>query len=190
MEIDGLKFIEETDWENIFSKWKEREGNRREWQKTAIEKGWKNWEEWRSNWVNSIKAKEKKWTRYQIIDPFKSIPNFLVGPSKSWQKAFDKRDQLNKSFATIIQKIDYSNNKKINSLLKDFPQSTEFIGLILPNRKITLIEGHHRATTIAYSLSKKIKLKIQNRPTIALTFFKESEKILIEEMLEKGSAKK
>jgi hypothetical protein len=190
VEIKGLRLEGETTWDNIFQSWFEREGTKKGWQQVAKEKGWPSWEAWRGAWVSNFAAQERQWFRYTILNPLQTVPQFRVGPTQSWQNNFPETERNKHTFATLVERINYENNGKVRSILKNFPQPTEFIGIYLPDKSIVDIEGHHRATALAVAAKQKKKLVFTHLPTIVLTAFKEGEEQLLEIMLEKGSARK
>lgn len=189
MQIQGLHFITETTWPSIFQSWREREGVREDWQQSAKNKGWQSWDEWRDAWVRNFGAQERKWLRYEILDPLTTVPSFRVGPSQSWQKHFPKTESLTHTFAELVERVSYEQNDKVKSMLENFPDSTEFIGIYLPNKTIMIIEGHHRATALALANKQGETILFNKLPTIALTVFEEGEEGLLESMLERGSNK-
>lgn len=190
MELNHLHYEGETTWKNVFQSWFEREGTRGDWQQVAKEKGWPSWQAWREAWVEGFGAQERKWFRFTILNPLETVPQFRIGPTQSWQKNFPPDERNKHTFASLIDRSAYEENSKVKSMLNDFPEPTEFIGIYLPNGKIVCIEGHHRATALAIASKKGLDLKLKNLPTIVLTVFKEGEESLLESMLKKGSIKK
>jgi len=175
-----MNLIEKTSWEKIFNNWYQREGKRKEWDKVAKNKGWKNWKEWRKNWVRPLNLKTRKWAIYKVTP--KEVSSFLIGPTQSWQKHFPFKEQLKKSFKDLTKIRSYKNNPKVRALLKSFPSKNNFIGIVMPNKKIMLLEGHHRATALTL---KPRQVKIE----IALTKFTEKDTALLYKMLHLGSTK-
>jgi hypothetical protein len=189
MKIEGLRFEGETTWDNVWQAWLEREGIREDWQQVAKEKGWQSWEEWRNAWVSNFGAQTRQWLRYTILNPLEMVPKFRVGPTQSWQKNFPEIEYNKHTFTTLIERVSYDTNRKVQGILKNFPDPTEFIGIVMPDKKIVDIEGHHRATALAIVANQHRKIAFEHLPTIALTPFEESEEALLDTMLARGSAK-
>lgn len=187
VKIDGVIFKEETDWKEVFRAWYEREGTRAEWQQVAKEKGWSSWDEWRATWAGYFGAQNRKWFRFVIQDPMKTVPLFRVGPTKSWQKNFPDAERNRHTFAELVDRVSYENHGKVRSIFEHFPQPTEFIGILLPDHTIVLIEGHHRAVALAMAAKRGRKMSFTRVPTIALTFFGKNEKNILDDMLNRGS---
>lgn len=189
MKIKGLRFEGEINWDNVWQLWFKREGARKEWQQVAKEKGWQSWKEWRDAWISNFNAQTRQWFRYTIINPLETVPYFLIGPTQSWQNNFPEDEHNKHTFATLIKRVNYDTNSKVQKIMKNFPDSTEFIGVIMPDKSIIVIEGHHRATALAIIAQQKKEMFFQNLPTIVLTSFEEGEKTLRDTMLTKGSMK-
>lgn len=189
MLLDGFSFIEETNWNNVFSRWQAGEGSYEDWQEVAKGKGWKDWEEWRSRWVENFKVSNRTWFRYHINDPLRTIPGFRVAPAKSWQEHFPPAEKNQHCFRSLVERTSFfDTDDKVQSFMKDFPANSEFIGIVMPDKSIVLLEGHHRATAISSSLKNGTPIHIPDLPTIALSFFAEGEEALLDVALEKGSA--
>ncbi len=187
MSLKGFKFIGPKSWSRVFAAWQKREGTQSDWQEVARKKGFKSWRTWRWVWLENIGASHRRWYRYRIDDPSKIVSQFLVGPTQSWQKYFPKHERLTHTFADLVNTSWHARDKELK--IKPIFGATEFIGVVRPDNKIVLIEGHHRAAAVALAqkLSKKITFKV--KPTIALTHFKKSDLKLLRRMLARGSTK-
>lgn len=189
MEIEGLLFEGETTWDKVWQLWLEREGTREDWQEVAREKGWQSWEEWRAAWVGNFGAQTRRWLRYSIPNPLATVPKFRVGPTQSWQNNFPEDERNKHTFATLVDRVNYEQNGKVREILKNFPDPTEFIGIVMPNKTIVDIEGHHRATALAIAAKQRKEINFRQSPAIAITPFEEGEEELLNTMLAKGSIK-
>ncbi len=188
-DIKGLKFIKNLSWEQVFDIWQKHEGSMPEWHAVANKKGWDTWEAWRETWLGRIGAKDRAWHIYEISDPLVSVPDFKVGPTQTWQNHFSKDEANQHSFGELVDKVSYADNPKIKGLLANYPKATQFIGVVMPNGDVHVIEGHHRVTTIAYAARENIPLTFNGLPTIALAFFKDEDKQLLDKMLKRGTTK-
>lgn len=189
MKYAGMQYEEETNWDEVFALWREREGSREEWQQVAKEKGWDTWEEWRGNSASGFGAADREWFRYTIEDPLGAVPQFRVGPTKSWQKKFPEGEKNTYTFADAARLPVFQNNPKVKQILEDFPSPTEFIGVVLADKTIVLFEGHHRATAIALAAARGTDLTFDVLPTIALTLLAPGDETLLDDMLVRGSEK-
>lgn len=189
MEIEGLRFEGETTWDDVWQAWRKREGTREDWQQVAREKGWQSWEEWRNAWVSNFGAQRRRWLRYSILNPLGTVPKFRVGPTQSWQKNFPENERNTHTFATLVEKVSYEQNEKVRGILENFPDPTEFIGIVMPDKSIVDIEGHHRATVLAIAAKQERKISFRQLPTIAITPFEKGEEELLNTMLVRGSTK-
>ena len=190
MEIKGLRFESETTWDSVWQAWLEREGTRKDWQQVAKDKGWQSWEEWRDAWSGNFGAQTRRWFCYTILNPLEMVPRFRVGPTQSWQKNFPIGEQNKHTFATLVDGVSYEQNDKVLGILENFPNPTEFIGIVMPDNSIVDIEGHHRATALAVAAKQGKEITFKQLPTIALTLFEKDEESLLDTMLARGSAKK
>ena len=181
--ITGLEYKEKTTWGNVFQVWTQHEGSRTEWHQVAKEKGFDSWSQWRSAAAKKINAENREWHRFQITNPNETIPKFLIGPTKTWQSHFPKKEQNQHSFKTLVDQISYQDNEKVQEIKNNFPEKTEFIGVVNKNKKIVLLEGHHRATAIALANKENIPIKIKSNPTIVLAELKPGEEELFKNIL-------
>jgi len=188
MNIEGLYYECPVNWEEIFKRWQESEGVMVEWQKIAQQKGWQTWEEWRGSWVKNFEAQNREWFRYVILDPVQTVPHFQIVPSPAWQINFSKDERNKHTFAELFEKVTFQYDK-VRGILNNFPEPTEFIGICLPNKKIVLVEGHHRASALTLAKKEGRKINFNKLPTIALTFFKEGEEKIIDSLLARGTTK-
>ncbi|MFA5134584.1 MAG: hypothetical protein WC505_02235 [Patescibacteria group bacterium] len=190
MDVEGLQYEAQMTWQDVFERWKSREGVRSDWQQVARDKGWDSWEEWRSHWVANFGAQERTWVRYAIPDPVKTVPQFRIGPSRSWQKFFPETERNRHTFATLVERAPLARNGKVQALKEHFPEPTEFIGVYVPDKRIVLIEGHHRAAALGLLAQQGKRVLFVQLPTIAVTVFNPGEAEILDQMLERGSEKK
>lgn len=188
-----MKLINNTTWEEVFERWREREASNPNWIHCATKiKGWPDWESWRKNVASQIDANKREWKVYQFTDPINEIPEMLIGPFSSWQSAFSK-----KNTATFYDLLDvqseierFSKHEGVLQILAGLPFTTDFIGLIRDDDKIVCLDGHHRAT--AFALVKRQGRQIdfgEAKITISLAHLGASEVHIIDEILKHGSSK-
>ena len=191
--MDGLKFMKHSSWEEVFQKWKEDEGSIKAWQDFAVrEKGWGSWEEWRQHQASFIDAQNRKWDIYEILDPNKIIPNFRIGPFKSWQDNYSEAEKNIHTFRDLVRdKTEWvMGNSGIKSMKDNFPPNSQFIGIYVEEDDIVvLFEGHHRVAATALSDFVGSPFEFEILPTIAMTSIRCLDKKYLDELLNKETRK-
>lgn len=191
--MENFVFVKNTIWQEVFEGWKNREGNESGWIECATKiKGWPDWESWRQYSAAQFGAEKREWKIYRIADANKVVPEMLVGPYTGWQSRLSVKNAL--SFADMLEIPEnyesFSKNDKVLDLMKNWPVSTQFVGVIrTDNKKIVCIEGHHRATAVVLAMKNSQPLKLGEDITIALCELAMAEEKLLDEMLAKGSQK-
>ncbi|MBF8281072.1 MAG: hypothetical protein HW383_845 [Candidatus Magasanikbacteria bacterium] len=189
---NGMKFLKETNWNEVFSGWREREADDPGWKKVATQvKGWRDWESWRKNTASQLGAEKRKWQIFELTDPLNEIPAMLVGPYAGWQSRLPKKNEMTfEDLANIPeQRKFFKNHSRVASMMKNFPSPTEMIGLVRQdNEKIICVEGHHRATAVAIAKKENQMINFHVPVRIALAKISASELSLLDKMLERGSA--
>jgi hypothetical protein len=188
-----MKLIRPTTWPETFENWSSKEASDPSWIHCATQiKGWPDWHSWRNFTAEQFDAQNLDWNLYEFDNPMKEIPEMLMGPFQGWQNRMPTQNT-----ATFNDLIDlpsqmkyWSSVEKIISLIENFPQGTQLIGLIREDiDKIICLEGHHRATalTIADRMGQTISLK--NPPLIALAKITGDIDKKLTEILERGTSK-
>jgi hypothetical protein len=188
-----LKFIKETTWAKVFEGWESREASNPGWIRCATEiKGWPDWESWRKFSASQVGAENRAWQIYEFTDPINDIPKMLVGPYKGWQsKLPGKNKQSFEELLNIPENYEFfRKHSAIDSLLKNFPSPTEFIGLIREDGRIVCLEGHHRATAVALAKKENRAIYFKGTIRIALAKLPKEEYLLLNAALERGSSQK
>jgi len=186
--INGLKFIKETSWPEVFAVWKSGEGSDPHWHKVAFEHGFASWDDFRDHQAKQFDSENRVWAVYEIEEPNKVIPDFLLGPFRNWQKHFEEKNVH--SFDDLVRAVPewVANNAGIQARMNNFPEKTQFIGVYLKDEdKIVLLEGHHRCGAITLAVHNSNSLKLTENPTIALTILNKEDRKLLDVALEKGS---
>ncbi len=187
-----LKFIGDTTWEKVFEEWRRCEGKNPGWIRTATEvKGWPDWESWRKFTASLLGAEKRSWKIYEFTDPMNNIPAMLVGPYQNWQKKLPEKNKNSfKEMINIPESYEFFiKHPAVSSIMKTFPSSAKFIGLIREDGKIICLEGHHRATAIALAEKDEKKINFGGKVQIFLAELPEKEYYLVDAALERGSAK-
>ena len=166
-----LKHSENITWEKVFGFWRKNEADHPDWIRTYQEKGFNSWDDWRNSHAERLKCKGLEWHLYELVDPLKNIPSFYGGPFKTWVKLYYNRKETCR-FSELANLEKIKTNKKVASLVNNFPKETIMIGLVLKN-KITIIEGMHRCCAVA--LIGKNKQKFQSEIKIALAEYPEKD---------------
>lgn len=190
-----LKSLGPTTWKNVLTQWAERESNNPGWIQCAFEKGWidKNgkgdWLEWRLYHSELLSPQTNQWTRYEIKDPNLAIPQFLIGPTPTWQKHFPEQKYLTHTFTDLVKDhmgwVEQNNGvKNINDPI----YATDFWGIYIPEMDlIWLFDGHHRATAVTLAIARGNPFIFKENPTISLLSLPQQDFHLLQETLYRGS---
>lgn len=162
----SLKYLRPITWQEIFDEWREGEAWQKSWKKHWQERGFDSWDEWRKAYVKPFQPENLDWFLYKIEKPLKDVPNFFGVPSRSWiEKAY--HGKITKRLKEITNEPIVTDNSRVLKLKKDFPKKTMLTGF-LRNNEIILVEGMHRAMTLAsWDKSKPLNSEI----TIALALW-------------------
>ncbi len=190
--MSDLRYIRNIDWEDVFDDWRKNEASQEGWQRTAQEKGWPDWETWRSYLADLLRLKEREWKLYTIDNPAEVIPKFLVGPFNSWQKIVPPSEinQINFEKYLRLDLERWRTHGKVEGLIENYPQRTRIIGLIEPkSQKIVGIEGTHRCMAIALAEHEGIPLPADIHVELALAKIQADERDLLTHVLKTGTSK-
>jgi hypothetical protein len=190
--IDQLKFVKDVTFDEVFENWRENEEHNPGWVETATKiKGFETWEEWRMYQASFLDLAAREWKLYEIKDPAKSIPEFLVGPFQAWQKQLNESDRNKLTFAEFLkQRVEWAtNHKDIMNLSKKFPTGTKMMGLYLEDQdKIVCYEGSHRCAGVALAELEGREVDFGTlKPLIAITVISGNTRELMDEVLSKKS---
>lgn len=189
-----MRYLKDTTWQEIFAKWKQREGNNPEWISFATKvKGWPDWESWRRFSALQINAEQREWKIYEFEDPMQEIPEMLVGPFAGWQSMLpEKNKNTFVDLMNIPERYEhFKNHNKVVSMLESFPPDTEMIGFLKEDTgQVVCLEGSHRAATVAIAKKEGKKIDFKGKVRIALAILKKEEKDLLNKVLERGTTYK
>lgn len=189
-----MKFIKETNWQEVFEGWRSREASNPGWIECATKvKGWPDWESWRTFTAQQIDAQNRDWKIFQFENPFEEIPQMLIGPYSGWQsRVINKNKTTFKELLEIpAQFEEWSKHSGVLSIVDGLPFVTEFIGLIRKDiNRIVCFEGHHRATAISLAKKQGKKIDFSQTPiTISLSELAAKDCQLLEDILKRGTSK-
>lgn len=187
MKIDHshLKFIKNSDWINdIVQRWDTQEQNKRWLRYAQEEKGFPNVHEWRKSSFILIEGEKRKWTRYKVLDPQISFPQFYIGPFNGWQNHADNK--LNITFFDLVtQNLDWVKQNDGIIGIKPPLDTSHFWGIYFPhNNRIYLMDGCHRSSRITLSTHFDQPMPIIGDQIIDLTIFNEDEFGILKRILE------
>ncbi len=182
-------YVRDLFWPEVFEHWREREAIMPEWIHCATKiKGWPNWESWRMNSAHQFDAPHRTWKQFEIKNPFKTIPQWLLGPFPSWFRDyfphFEKYEEH--TFQEMVEKNNsfLQRHKKIEDIIRHFPCPTEMIGIWLSQeQKMVCYEGTHRATAVALAQYTVKNISFPILPKIVVTEFTDKEKKFLDIML-------
>ena len=189
-----MKFIKDTNWQEVFEGWRERESNNPGLIEHATKiKGWPDWESWRSFTAKQIDAENRNWKLFQFKKPLEEIPEMLIGPFSRWQSRVTNKNKT--TFKQLLempeQFEEWSKHPGVLAILDGLPFATEIIGLVRKDiDKVVCLEGHHRATAVALAKKFGKNIDFSRTPvTIALTELSAEDGRLLDEALKRGTAK-
>lgn len=147
-----LQKIKDISWNDVFEYWRHNEEDNLEWKKLWLSRGYDSWRNWRLSYANELELQNKKWELFEIIDPVRTIPNFMGGMFKGWQKeVYGNKKTL--VFIEIAKSTNVLKNKKIISLTENFPKETYLIGLNMDD-DVYVLEGMHRCSAVSVLSSR------------------------------------
>jgi hypothetical protein len=189
-----MKFLRDTNWEEVFGIWRDHEANDPGWVETAVKiKGWPDWESWRRHSAGQIGAEKLDWKLYQFENPQKEISEMLIGPYTGWQSRVQKKNQTTFSeLFDIPEQYEYfSGHGKVTSIRNAMPYPTTMIGLIRDDiGRVVCMEGHHRAAAIALAKKRGEIIDFSRvEMTVALAHLPKEECSLLDEVLKRGSSR-
>ncbi len=132
-------------FDDVQAIWRENEIDQEHWKKFWRERGFNSWEEWRQPRINAVRATNKEWQLYLVVDPLKAVPEFHGGPYKGW------RDQFYEG-ATMPAFKDIREHWAAAEFLANFPNDTTLIGWLTrcdsPPGEVVIVEGMHRCAAV------------------------------------------
>ena len=188
-----MKFLEHTDWETVFEKWRENEADDPVWVECATRiKGWPDWESWRRFTAIQLGASQLKWDRYLLEDPAEELPLLFVGPFRGWRERL--RRKSGGTFAELMSDPEqvkfFEQHKKVLGMVAGFPHPTELIAVRRQDTgELICIEGHHRCAAAALAKARGRPINFAGPVTLALADLPEDQVQVLEEMLKRGSTR-
>lgn len=144
-----LAFIETVRWELVFEHWKKSE--RGYWDNYFKERDLSSWEEWRTQYVESLIApfglQNRRLLRFKVNNPMALVPTFYAGAFPGWRKYY-RNDVRAERFCNIVQHPHLPENPKVEAVRQNFPTSTFLIG-VTDGSNISIFEGMHRCAAVA-----------------------------------------
>lgn len=188
-----MRFLKDTTWEEVFNGWRQREASNPGWINCATKiKGWPDWESWRKFTVLQLGLEKLSWQIFEFTDPINEISAMLVGPYTGWQDRVTKKNQSTfEDLLNVPEQLDFFlKHDRVPSIVANFPNPTEFIGLTREDLdKVVCVEGHHRAVAVALAKKQGVPIDLGGKITIALAGLKENRVGVLDEVLKRGTSK-
>ncbi len=144
-----IRLIRPCEWEEIFLEWYKNEGNQANWRELAQKRGYAGWAEWRlKGYAERFACREAEWGFYEISDPVDVVTGWHGGPFSSWIERHYGGAKT-RTFAELVQDPNISSHAGIRARAENYPAPSVITALELPNGKIFVIEGMHRACALA-----------------------------------------
>jgi len=149
MNDSRIKLIRACEWEEVFIEWYKNEGSNPDWLTLAKERGHESWTDWRINgYARRFACAEARWAFYEISEPEKVVAGWFGGPFRTWiEKYYD--GEKTKMFKELSDRSDIAEHNGIRSRLKNYPAASVITALELPDGRVFVIEGMHRACALA-----------------------------------------
>lgn len=176
----NLKFIRNIAWLEVLDDWREREKDHWGWEEHIKERGFKDWDEFRSRIHSKFSDPSvREWKLYQVEDPYKFVPNIFIGAFPGWKKYYP--EGVNKiRFIDLVRNPEVAKNPKVASIVKSFLSPTTIIGLRYKD-DFMLYEGTHRACALSLLRDRKNRPEIDLK--IVLTELDDNEEMLFKKSI-------
>lgn len=161
----GLEPLRSLTWPEVFGFWRENEAGNADWQRLARERGFDDWEDWRSSYVPPFRLTERAWTLHRVTNPAASVPAFRGGPFLGWIEHAYAEGERTPTFARIAERRQGIKNERVLSLLAAFPAKTILTG-VRTDEGVVILEGMHRCAALAVAAAQG--RPIETELTIAL----------------------
>jgi len=152
--MEDLRFLNDISWREVFSAWRDQESMLPKWIEHYTQRGFHSWDSWRNSSVEVLHPENLSWKLYEITDPVKTVPNFYIGPFRSWIKKYSIAKPT--TFHELVEHQQFQEEKKTGP----FPEATMLVGLQNEGR-IIIIEGVHRCCALAVAQKQNISIKLK-----------------------------
>ena len=153
MNDQRIKLIRPCEWEEVFLEWYKNEGTNPNWIKLAQDRGHASWADWRINgYARRFACAQADWALYEIIDPAAVVSGWYGGPFRTWIEKWYNGGKA-KTFSELADLPTIASHAGIRSRIENYPVDSAISALELPDGRVFVIEGMHRACALA--LAKK-----------------------------------
>ena len=165
MNQDNLKLIKSLKWSDVFSIWEINEASDQGWILHATKnRGFPSWQAWRQSYASKFGLSDLHWNLYEIIDSA-VLSTFHAGPYGAWAKYYDNKNSL--PFNKLIKHSAVQANKRLQKMIRNFPDEMNLIGVRKPSGIIVIIEGTHRCLAFTYLQINKVISKLEVKIALA-----------------------
>lgn len=168
-----LALLKRLEWTEIFAIWRSYEEQLPHWIALYQERGFTSWEEWRATYLKPLRLPERIWGLYRVINPARSVPNFICPPVRSLVPTLYAGNRA-PTFRELVEKrpesATHGSTPKIleSGLLTD----TTVIG-VLTDSGLVVVDGLHRCSAIAITAMRGLPVSLNL--TIALADYEPGE---------------
>ncbi len=144
-----IKLIRKCEWEEVFLEWHKNEGTDPKWLALAKERGYDTWADWRvDGYARRFDCADAKWGFYEVTDPAAVIGGWYGGPFRTWIEKHYGGGKT-RPFRELAESPDIAENAGMKSRMEKYPAASVITALELPDGRIFVIEGMHRAVALA-----------------------------------------
>ena len=144
--MEGLTFIRDLTWPEVFEIWRANEEHLEKWKELYTKRGFETWEAWRKNLIAPMDLESRTWKLFRIEQPAKTVAGFHGGPFRGWTERY-YNSVAAPEFRTIIRHPDIQTVFAFKDFIANFPSPTTVTG-VQNDDGIVIIEGMHRCTSV------------------------------------------
>ena len=136
-------------WEEVFLEWYKSEGENPNWLELAKSRGYNSWAEWRlDGYAKRFGCEKARWGFFEITNPGEVVKDWFGGPFRTWIERHYSGAKT-KTFAELAQEPAILGQAAVKAMTVDYPVNSVISALKLPDKRIFVIEGMHRACALA-----------------------------------------
>lgn len=149
------KLIRDCEWEEVFLSWYKNEGESVNWAALAKERGFASWADWRlKGYARRFECEKVSWGFYEIENAPEAVSSWFGGPFRTWIEKYYGGEKT-RTFSELALKPEIFDLPAVKSMKENYPKDSVISALELPDGRIFVIEGMHRACALAVMAKEK-----------------------------------